>query len=177
MTDEIMISGVDMIRRLEPVRQWEIEEVLGEGFVFNSHVSKEFAYDRKGLLVTIRVYSSIPRMENFREEFIRVCMLHGTSERLMTWFRVPRDKRWKENLRNRLVQIGEESNIVRHCTCGGLLHVKRGPFGRFLACTKCRYRDNVLPVLRYCKSLPSPQHSGPDNVGYKRNSGDHDASN
>ncbi|MFH0989921.1 MAG: hypothetical protein V1799_07890 [bacterium] len=132
---------------LQCIRRQEIEEALGDSFILNAFVSKEFAYDKKLTLVTIRVYSTIPRMENYREEFIRVCMLHGISERLMTWFRVPRDFRWRTNLGLRIRQIIEEGNAVRYCECGGLLHVKRSAYGKFVACTKCQFKQNVRTVV------------------------------
>ena len=56
----------------------EMVELLGDDFVLNTLVMKEFAFDWKLQFVTVRVLSSIPRMENFGEEFIRVCMLHGS---------------------------------------------------------------------------------------------------
>ena len=125
----------------------EMIELLGDEFVLNTLVAKEFAFDWKLQLVTVRVLSSIPRMENYGEEFIRVCMLHGISEKLMTWFRVPLNDRWRQNTMLRIGQVYEEAGLVRYCPCGGLIHMKRGPFGRFEACTKCTWRRKIATVM------------------------------
>ena len=133
-------------RQIVRPRLREMTELLGDDFVLNTLVAKEFAFDWKLQLVTVRVMSSIPRMENFGEEFIRVCMLHGVSEKLMTWFRVPLDDRWRQNTMLRIGQVYEEAGGVCYCPCGGLIHLKRGPFGRFEACTKCKWRRKITTV-------------------------------
>ena len=125
----------------------EMRETLGQRFQFNPQVEKEFTFDYEIGRVVLRVLSSIPKMENYNEAYIRVCMLHGMSLKLMTWFRVPKDTRWKLNLTMRVSQIIEEATQIKLCECGGLLHIKRGVFGRFLACSDCRFKRNLPATI------------------------------
>ena len=121
----------------------ELERILGEEFVLNPHIGKEFAYDRIQGKVIIRVLSSIPWRENYNERYLRVCLLHGVTEKILTFFRIPRDSGWVYGLKIRLLQAREEAAMVRYCYCGGMLHLKHGRYGDFIACTKCEIKRNV----------------------------------
>ena len=125
------------------VKRQEIESVLGEEYVLNPHVGKEFTYDKRDGRVMVRVLSSIPWRENFNEKFIRVCLLHGNTERILTWFKVALNDKWVVNLKFRLLQAHEEAKLVRFCVCGGFLHLKHGRNGSFIACTNCSFKRNV----------------------------------
>ena len=125
------------------VERQAIERLLGDLFALNPHIAKEFSYEKKLARVTIRVMSSIPWRENYKEQFIRVCLIHGVSEKMLTYFRIPLDEHWQLRLRFMLMRAHEEAKLVKLCECGGLLHMKHGSRGDFFACTKCRYKENV----------------------------------
>jgi len=134
-----------MIEDTVRIKLNEMREEL-KGFEWNPLVEKEFAFDKRVELVIVRVLSTIPRLENYGEEFIRVCMHDAVSMKLMVFFRIPRTDRWKITLRERVIQIVDEAKEVVRCECGGLIYVQRGPYGRYEACTKCTRRMKIIPV-------------------------------
>ena len=134
-----------MIDNLVTIKLGDIREEL-PGFIWNPMVEKEFAFDKQIDLVVIRVLTTIPRLENYGEEFIRVGMHDAISMRLMVYFRVPRTDRWKMTLRERIAQIVDEAIGIFRCECGGLVYVQRGWRGRFEACTNCSRRRTIAPI-------------------------------
>ena len=108
-----------MIDNLVTIKLGDIREEL-PGFTWNPMVEKEFAFDKQIDFVVIRVLTTIPRLENYGEEFIRVGMDDAISMRLMVYFRVPRTDRWKMTLRERIAQIVDEAIGIFRCECGVL---------------------------------------------------------
>ncbi len=37
---------------------------------------------------------------------------------------------------------------IRYCHCGGLLFRQRGRYGKFVACTNCKFRENVCSTVQ-----------------------------
>ena len=134
-----------MIDRLVAIKLNDMREEL-PGFEWNPVVEKEFAFDKQIELVVVRILTTIPRLENYGEEFIRVCMHDAVSMKLMVFFRIPRTDRWKTTLRERIAQVMEEALRVVRCECGGLVYVQRGVYGRYEACTKCNRRRSIIPT-------------------------------
>ena len=133
------------------VDRQELERILGDEFILNPHIGKEFAYERTSGKVIVRVLSSIPWRENYSEKFIRVCLLHGVTEKILTYFKIPKDSGWMYALRIRLLQAQEEAQMVRYCYCGGLLHLKHGN-GTCTLPGQCQLRF-PLPDTIYAFSL------------------------
>ena len=93
-----------MIDRLVAIKLNDMREEL-PGFEWNPVVEKEFAFDKQIELVVVRILTTIPRLENYGEEFIRVCMHDAISMKLMVFFRIPRTDRWKTTLRERIAHV------------------------------------------------------------------------
>lgn len=133
-----------------------IEAVLGESFAWDPHVQPEFAYDMNLPLVVIRVLSGIPRFQRIERPVIRILVLQAATRQVMVAFRVPVDKRWEFNLRDRLNQLYEEVRGIRYCDCGGLRFRQRGPYGVFIACSTCKYRQAVNMAISTGFASPTP---------------------